>query len=230
MKNFVTTLALVLVGSFAIAAQDVKFDGSQVSETAAKPGGFAPKGWKVENAVTGDLNGDGKADYAITFVQDKAVKPDEAFDSRRGLVIAFADSSGLRRAAVAENLLQCTTCGGAFYGVMPAPAEVTIEKGVLVVTQEHGSRDVTETTYRFRFDEQPSMFILIGFDYVDRDRANGDMTSESTNYITGKRVTIKGRGKRDTTKTTHVQKMRYSIAEIDGEDFEGKATHRLGLD
>jgi len=30
-----------------------------------------------------------------------------------------------------------------------APANVTIEKGVLIVEQEHGSREVTDTTYRF---------------------------------------------------------------------------------
>lgn len=108
-----------------------------------------------------------------------------------------------------------------------APANVSIEKGVLIVQQDHGSRWVTDTTYRFRYDEQPGKFILIGFDYSSRDRNTDASASESTNYITGKRITSTGEGK---DKTTVVEKMRYSIEEVDAEKFDEEATKRLGLD
>ena len=231
MKKLAFVLLLVAGLSLVASAQDkAAFDVSKIPAMGDKPQDFAPSGWKVEETVRGDLNGDGKPDYAIKLIEDKPKSADTEVDRARVLVLGFDDGGKIKRVAVADKLLQCTACGGAFYGVVDAPANVKIEKGVLIVNQDHGSRDVTETTYRFRYDEQPSMFILIGFDYADRDRAEGGTHTESTNYLTGKRVTTTSKGKRDTTKTTIVEKMRYSITEIDAEDFEGKATHRLGLD
>ena len=121
-------------------------------------------------------------------------------------------------------------CGGAFYGVVDAPSNVTISKGVLVIQQDHGSRWTTDLTYRFRYDEQPSMFILIGFDYVSNDRAAGGTSTESTNYLTGKRITTVSKNSKSTTKTAVINKMRYSLEEVDTENFEEDATKRLGLD
>ena len=56
---------------------------------------------------------------------------------------------------------------------MESQAEVKIEKGVIVVTQDHGSRDLTNTTYRFRYDSESQKFMLIGFDFSDADRLTG---------------------------------------------------------
>ncbi|CAN5565110.1 hypothetical protein BH10ACI3_BH10ACI3_13780 [soil metagenome] len=244
IKNLITGAFLCTVAALfaamplaAIAQDDAdeakKIDVSAVPTSAERLEGFVPAGWKIEEDVTGDLNGDGVADHALKLIEDKPAvdKEDRGVNRSRALVIVFAGrGGGLTLGTVADSLLQCTGCGGAFYGVSDAPANVTIEKGVLVVSQDHGSRDVTETTYRFRYDEQPSMFILIGFDYVTRDRATGGFWNESTNYLTGKRVTIVGKGKRDVTKKTVVAKKRFSIGEVDGDKFEEDATKRLGLD
>jgi len=45
--------------------------------------------------------------------------------------------------------------------VSESPADVTIEKGVLVVSQDHGSRDVSRTTYRFRYGPDNGKFMLM---------------------------------------------------------------------
>lgn len=231
MKTLAFALFLTAVLCSAGAAQEGTFDVSKLPDAADRVEQFVPKGWKLEATIKGDLNGDGTADYAIKLVEDKPVVKDEPGpDRNRVLVLALAVGGKLRRAAVADKLLQCTTCGGAFYGVLEAPADVKIEKGVLIIDQESGSRDVTETTYRFRYDQQPSMFILIGFDYTDRDRATGGTWNESTNYLTGKRVTTIGKKGKTTTKTSIVQKMRYSISEINDKDLPAETTHRLGLD
>ena len=74
------------------------------------------------------------------------------------------------------------------------------------------------------------MFILIGFDYVTRDRATGSVWTESTNYLTGKRVTVIGKGKRTTTRNTVVPKDRASIEEVGYSAYEEAAAKRLGLD
>lgn len=229
----VAALSAIMLSPTVSSAQDesAPFDSSSVPATGAKAGDFVPKGWKIEEQVKGDVNADGVTDVLIKLIEDKPKKEDEFVDRNRVLVIAVADGKGgWRNAAVADKLLQCTGCGGAFYGVMDAPATVSIEKGVIVVSQDHGSREVTETTFRFRYDGQPDMFILIGFDYATRDRATGGVWTESTNYITGKRVTTIGKGKKTTTKTTAVTKDRKSIEQVDSDQFEEAATKRLGLD
>lgn len=240
-------LRMMMLGSAAIAvltvftaansfAQDAggaatEIDASAVPDLGKSVKDFVPKGWKLEEDVKGDLNQDGIIDHALKLIEDRpAAEKDEFVDLSRALVIVFGGKGGLVRAAVAGKILQCTACGGAFYGVMPAPANVSIANGVLTVMNDHGSRWVTEVTYKFRYDARPGMFILIGFDYVSRDRAEGSVTSESTNYLTGKRIMTTGKGRRTTTKNSTVAKDRHSIESVDTEQWESDATTRLGLD
>ena len=186
---------------------------------------FIPKGWKLEEQKSSDLDGDGNADYVLKLVEDKPAKTSEDMlnDRARALVLLLSDATGnLSRAAVADKLLQCTGCGGAFYGVVEAPAEVEVDaKGVIVISQEHGSREVSNTTYRFRYDSTTKRFVLIGFDYVENDRATAKVMSESTNYLTGVRKT--------NNRASTVPKTRIFIDDIDYEKFEEGAVKRLGL-
>ncbi len=226
---------LVLFATNSANAQDEasQFDASKVPATAAKLSGFVPAGWKIEEDVAGDLDQDGVADHVLKLIEDKpAADKDGASNSRdRAMVIVFTAKDGkFRKAAVTDKVLQCTGCGGAFYGVGEAPANVSISKGVIIVEQDYGSRWVTDMTFRFRYDAQPEMFILIGFDFSSRDRAEGSVAAESTNYLTGTRITTTGKGKRTTTKTTKVAKERLSIEEVDKDKFDEEANKRLGLD
>ncbi|MEQ1643637.1 MAG: hypothetical protein ABL959_09365 [Pyrinomonadaceae bacterium] len=232
MKNLcvIVAFAVFALSTMESIAQDtpVNFDRDSVPATAPKVEGFVPKGWKIEEQIKGDVNADGVSDVLVKLIEDKPKKEDEFVDRSRVLVIAVADGKGgFRNAAIADKLLQCTGCGGAFYGVMDAPANVSIEKGVIVVSQDHGSRWVSEISFRFRFDEQPQMFILIGFDYSTRDRAEASVVSESINYLTGKRIATNSKGKMT---TTTVAKKRSSIEEVDSEEFESAAAKRLGVD
>jgi hypothetical protein len=193
---------------------------------------FAPAGWKIEEQLTGDLNGDSVPDFALKLVEDKPAKDSEdtATERQRALVIVLQKQGGkLSRAAVADKLLQCTRCGGAFYGVSESPANVQIEKGILVVDQDHGSRNLTNTTYRFRYDPASQQFLLIGFDYADADRATANVISESTNYLTGVRITTRGKGTRDVKTRSTVPVKKISIEQVDSEKFEEDAAKRLGV-
>ncbi|MBK9529075.1 MAG: hypothetical protein IPO41_12325 [Acidobacteria bacterium] len=235
-RNFVREL-LVLAAFAAIVlctpadsfGQDAStFDRESIPATAAKAEGFVPKGWKIEEQIKGDVTADGVSDVLLKLIEDKPKKDDEFVDRNRVLVIAVADGNGgFRNAAVADKLLQCTSCGGAFYGVVDAPANVSIEKGVIAVNQDHGSRWVSDITFKFRYDEQPNMFILIGFDYSTRDRAEASVVSESINYLTGKRIATNSKGKKT---TATISKKRWSIEEVDSEEFESAAAKRLGVD
>ncbi|MEP6944782.1 MAG: hypothetical protein ABJA02_02610 [Acidobacteriota bacterium] len=239
LKNFsATALACVTIALFAVAptfAQDesTAIDSSKIPASANSLDAFVPAGWKIEEKIEGDLNDDKKSDTILKLIEDKpdTAKDGMKTDRSRALVIVFAGGDAkYRLAAVNGTLLQCTSCGGAFYGFVDAPANVSIAKGVIVIEQDHGSRDVTDTTYRFRFDQQPNMFILIGFDYSTRDRAAGGVWTESTNYLTGKRITTVDKGKKATTRTTTIAKDRIALEAVDGDKMDAEATHRLGLD
>ena len=223
---------LVFAAAVAIApatfAQDesTQIDVAQIPATGTAARDFAPPDWEVEETTTGDLNGDGTADLAIKLIEVKPASsdPDAHLDRNRALVIALAGAGGkFIRAGVADKVLQCTTCGGAFYGMMDAPANVSIAKGVIIVQQDHGSRNVTETTYRFRFDPASKRFILIGFDLSDRDRAAGGSTSTSTNFLTGVKITttVPPKGRTRTVRTKVSTKKQF-IEDVSQDEMEGE--------
>jgi hypothetical protein len=228
-------LFLALIASPArSSAQDeaATIDVSRIPAEARDVNGFVPPGWKIEEKIAGDLNGDAVPDYALKLVEDKPAKTAEEMPNERGraLVVVLAGKDGrLARAGVADKLLQCTSCGGAFYGVVEAPASVSIARGVLVINQDHGSRDVTETTYRFRYEPDTGRFALIGFDLSDHDRLTGMNVTESTNYLTGLRVVTRGNGEKDRTSRTQVRREKIYLEQVDGGKFEGDAYERLHL-
>jgi hypothetical protein len=224
--------ALVLILPALVAAQEgTPIDKSRVPAVADSPAKFAPSGWKIEEQVAGDLNGDGVADYALKLVEDKPATDSEgtATERERALVVVLQTGGKLIRAALADKLLQCTRCGGAFYGVSESPANVAIDKGVIVVDQDHGSRNLTNTTYRFRYDQATKKFVLIGFDFADADRLTANVISESTNYVTGVRITTRGKGERDIKKRSVVPKKKTSLEDVDAGKMEQDAVSRLGL-
>jgi hypothetical protein len=218
----------------AFSSQDsVLIDKTRIPAVAGNINKFAPSGWKIEEQVTGDLNGDGLPDYALKLVEDKPAKVqnDPATERARALVIALQGKDGkLTRAGVADKLLQCTRCGGALYGVVESPANVKIEKGVIIVDQDHGSRETTDTVYRFRYDPETQRIVLIGFDYVGSDRMTAGEITESTNYLTGVRKVSRKNGKRTLTSSTQIPKKKIFLDDVDYEKFEEAAAKRLHLD
>ncbi|HXT61980.1 MAG TPA: hypothetical protein VN696_02990 [Pyrinomonadaceae bacterium] len=229
----VITSLLIFLSSPAFAQEEAgKINRWRVPTQADKPEEFASVGWKLEGRVTGDLNGDTLPDYALTMIEAKPEKNSEGDPSERGraLVIALATKDGrLSRAGVADSLLQCTRCGGAFYGVVETPVEVTIEKGALVVHQDHGSREVTNTTYRFRFEPATGKFVLIGFDLAETDRATATVISESINYLTGAREEVRSKGEKDVKTRTTIPRRKIYLDDISAEDMEIAAYKRLKL-
>ena len=219
-------LCVFCLASWCLAQDDrTTIQKSLVPMSGKDTRDFIPKGWKLDEQKSSDLDGDGNADYVLKLVEDKPAKTadDVANDRARALVVLMSDATGnLSRAAVADRLLQCTRCGGAFYGVVESPAEVEVDaKGVIVVSQDHGSREVSNTTYRFRYDSATKRFVLIGFDYVENDRLTAKVTSESTNYLTGVRKTNK--------RAATIPKTKIFLDDVDYEKFEEGAVKRLGL-
>lgn len=220
------SLSLALIAlSLALPAVAAPFPRARLPIDAAAVKDFVPAGWQVENQVSGDLNKDGLADLAVTLIE---TKPSGDVDSReRALLLLFKRRDGkLHRAAVAEKLLQCTSCGGAFYGAGNAPAHVKIVKGVLIVEQDYGSRNVVEDLYRFWFDAKLGKFVLIGYDSSDRDRNTGELVLTSTNYLTGKQIVTKlqydDKSDSDVKKSTSTKTVAKSAQPIESISYEAR--------
>ena len=225
-RPILLAFAILGLSSWCVAQDDrTTIKKSLIPATGTDTRNFIPQGWKLEEQKSADLDGDGNADYVLKLIEDKPAKTSEDVvnDRARALIVLLADAKGnLTRAAVADKLLQCTGCGGAFYGVTEAPAGVDVDNnGVIVVSQDHGSREMSNTTYRFRYDPAVKRFVLIGFDYAENDRLTAKVTSESTNYLTGVRKTNNRR--------STITKTKIFLDDVDYEQFEEAAVKRLGL-
>lgn len=169
---------------------------AQIPATSATAAGFAPAGWQVEKRVRGNLDGDGRTDLAIVLVQSASGGGAYgAPDGSRALVLARGRvSGGFRRSGIAPRLLGCGQCGGAFWGAARMPVKVTISKRAVLVRQTFGSRELTDTTHRIRWDAAPARFRLIGLDTVVTDRLTGRSVSVTTNHLTRRQTTITRKG------------------------------------
>ena len=203
--------ALMLSAPFALAQDFAPLAIASVPQRAKSPDAFAPRGWKIEKIARGDLNRDGRADAAIVLVEAKSARVEDGvpMGRRRALVIAFNQRSGWKRVGFSNQLLLGTRDGGAFYGAVEAPVDVSIEKGVVSVNMEFGSREVTTTTHRLRWNPKKKAFYVIGMDAATRDRLTGGGEITSANYLTGAR-----------------KKMTYRTGTDDGKTVESKNARR----
>ncbi|HKY05438.1 MAG TPA: hypothetical protein VJQ56_11135 [Blastocatellia bacterium] len=181
----------------AYAQDDRRFiDLSSVPTEADSTKAFAPKGWVVEEEITGDLNGDSRPDVVVKLIEDRPAenKEGQPLERYRALLVLLRTEGGkLWRAAAADRLLMCTTCGGMLSDPSGANVQVEITKGVIVIDQLRGSREAVNTTLRFRHDHKLNRFLLIGEDVELRDRATGETTRRSSNFLTGVKLTEKYR-------------------------------------
>jgi hypothetical protein len=188
MKKQVVFFTGLALAATVAAGYTAPLVSSQVPTRADAPVLFAPRGWKIEQQINGHLNGDKVWDAALVLVENPAAKKPDA-PRNRVLVVLLREGKGWRRAGFNNSLLLGTRDGGAFYGVVETPVGVTIEKGVLLVGQESGSREMLNTTHKFRFDARLNRFVLIGSDIIEHDRLTGSVENTSTNYLTGQQMT-----------------------------------------
>jgi hypothetical protein len=187
-------------------------DASLVPAEGRAAADFVPRGWKLEEEVKGDLNGDRVADAALRLVEDLPVETGGVWNARhRALVVLFGTAGGFTRAAVASRLLYCSTCAGMLGDPEGGNISLEIKNGVLNVSQLSGSREATDLTQRFRHDPRAGRFLLIGEDIETRDRAVGDSQSESTNYLTGVRVSKKYRVRKQDGEPVLVSNVRRKV-------------------
>jgi hypothetical protein len=146
---------------------------------------FIPAGWTLEERTAGDLNGDGKDDLGL-----RVIKSGKSGDRPRSLVVLLNTKTGWQRLAVADNLLVCDSCGG-----MLGSIRMQIQKQVLITNQLVGSRNAIDISHSFWIDRKSGKLVCIGEDLNPYDRANGNSITDSRNFLTGKRIIQRYRGK-----------------------------------
>jgi hypothetical protein len=185
MKTLTLALGLLLcLPLSALAQEPTPLDLSKVPREGKSPQDFVPAGWKVEATTKGDLDKNGSEDVVLELAE---AKPAES--SRALLALLSSEGGKLRRAGASNRVLYCIGCQGMLGG--GEGGAVKIDKGVIIVDQLRGSRDMVHTTLRFRYEPKEKRFVLIGEDVEQTDRAVGSTESQSTNLLTGTKVVEK---------------------------------------
>jgi len=204
MKNFIATISLV----YLVAASPTYAAGPNVPKKSDSAAGFAPKGWDVEKAVRGDLNGDARADLALIIRKNDPaliIKNPHPLGVReynsnpRSIIIALKQSDG-RYLHIAQNdyiipLRENDTMDDPIDGITVDKNDaLTIVKGVLRVKvgfwASAGTWGMFHRTFSFRLNKKH--FQLIGFDSDYVNRGSGDFTHTSINYLTRRKKIQKG--------------------------------------
>lgn len=166
---------------------------------------FVPKGWKAQDKMTGDLNGDSIPDTVLQISNENT----DGGEYDRSLLILFKDkNSKFTKAAEGKKVIRCSSCGGMLGG---GAAEVKIENGILIISQIYGSREATDYLHRFRYEPSTQKFLLIGEDVNHFDRATGASEMTSTNYLTNKQIITKVQYNQKTEKEDTVSKKEKTI-------------------
>lgn len=172
-----------------------------VVATASDAAGFVPRGWRLEQRASGDLDADGRPDLALLLRgDDPALRIagrmcDDPFDTNpRILVIALAAPGGGYRRVVANARLvprRDNPC-----------ATDWIEEGSLGIGRGGVSLHLyrmmsaggwSSGTTRFTFRWRDQALRLIGFDYTHVARNSGETAGIGINYLTRRVRTETGR-------------------------------------
>ena len=218
-----TLLLLIVVFSASVFADDDRFvplDKSKVPMTGRTTADFVPAGWKVEAQADGDLNGDSSGDSILTLIE---LKPAADKMPARAVVVLLSNADGsLKNAGVGNRLVRCDGCGNSMEDV-----EIKINKGVINVEQEWGNSASQggNSVMRFRYDKSSAKFLLIGADFFDHGGFSQKISSESSNYLTGERKTVKA-GRREIV--TKFKPETLSMDDVDWDALEEAAFERIG--
>ena len=193
--RLVTQVALVATMALGLLVTPRPVTAVAAGAVVQDPAKLLPRPYALEYSKRVDLDGDGDLDLAMVGINGPVPAPTDVTETfvegDRILVIARKDSDGWRIAGRSTTAVTCRSCGGAFWGVVGAPVELSASRNTLVVAQSAGSREVTDWTHRYRLEKGGVR--LIGVDRSVVDRATGGSMKESTNYLTGTRiVTVDG--------------------------------------
>lgn len=202
MQNYLLAVVIALPLLCFAGADEQAGAVARLPMQARTAAGFAPAGWRVEQTLAGDINGDRIDDLVVVLRKtDPAniVNPGErddagTFDTNpRVLAIAFGSASGagytlqssdqqlIARPALPEP-------DGQLWHTFDPLVGVALNHGILTVRLRDGNeRDwgAQKFTYQYRFEH--ACMRLIRMDQIELPTCKGcDGRAYSINYVSGK--------------------------------------------
>lgn len=172
-----------------------------LAATAAAAEGFAPEGWAVESQVSGDLNGDQRADLVLilrqrdpaNIIRHEGLGENPLDTNPRILAIALATPGGAFRLAEQDHVFIPRTTNPVLQD--PLEEAPTIRNGVVSIRLSFfasaGSWMMSNATAKFRLRQ--GRLELIGHDYNEVRRNTGEMVQRSVNFLTRRVSTVNTR-------------------------------------
>ena len=195
--SFSALLLLALAASGAAAQDPVipPFVHPELSILEASIQDFVPQHWRIEARAGGDLDGDGKADFALVLRNSNPANViadsvcEERFDTNpRILLVLLAQPDGRYRMVGKSHELIPRRENPCQVDPFSDPGQIAIERGTLRLDLERmmsaGGWDAGTTTFKWRWRD--GAMRLIGFDYSNVQRNTGALSLLSVNYLTGR--------------------------------------------
>lgn len=233
LRLLLTPLLFVVLPAAAQELRIPPVDYPVLPAHAAKAEGFVPSGWRIEQQLRGDLNGDRRDDLVLVLRQQDArniVEHDgfgiSPLDSNpRMLAIAWATPAGYTLAAQNHTLITRHEAPN-LSDVFEDGDGVSIVGGTLRTTlfflSNAGSWSTGSASYTFRW--QNGAFALIGYDRDSMMRNSGQTESLSINYSTRRVRHAEGsiESDQDTVRwETLTSPRRWTLETVgDGSDFD----------
>jgi len=190
-------LTPLLLTALTASAQELRIppvDYPVLPARATTAEGFLPSGWRIEEQLSGDLNGDQRDDLVLVLRQQdpRNIVEHDGFgisplDSNpRMLAIAFAGPAGGYTLAAQNHTLISRHEAPNLSDVFEDGPGVSIVRGTLRTTlyffSNAGSWSTGSASFTFRW--QAGAFALIGYDNSSMMRNSGHTESLSINYAT----------------------------------------------
>lgn len=131
-----------------------------------------PGTYRYEAHYTGDLNGDKRADAVVVALNDTTTSdgiPDGF--ARRVLLLIRQRNGQLKLAAINDDLIDCTTCGGA--GVGDPHQGVTIKGRYVSFESLYGANQRTQQVITFRYEPAENHWLLYKIGLLDYTSSTG---------------------------------------------------------
>ncbi len=190
-------LTPLLLTALTASAQELRIppvDYPVLPARATTADGFLPSGWRIEEQLSGDLNGDQRDDLVLVLRQQdpRNIVEHDGFgisplDSNpRMLAIAFAGPAGGYTLAAQNHTLITRHEAPNLSDVFEDGPGISIVRGTLRTTlyffSNAGSWSTGSASFTFRW--QDGAFALIGYDNSSLMRNSGHTESLSINYAT----------------------------------------------
>ena len=217
------------MGPFLLLAMMAQDPGDQeipavaypaIAQSGSTPAAFIPKGWKQVQLAEGDLNRDGKPDFAMVMRMDSAANrippswnPETPYDTNPWMLIAgFRDSAGYKLALSDHQLIprhENPNADEEFDEIEVANGNLKV---VMHLFMSAGGWEMGGSAYTFRW--QDGGFKLIGFDRDEVHRGSGETTEVSINYLTGRKQLKSGNIGDDKQKSSEMRIAKKPLIEL----------------